>query len=93
MKTLFTLVLLLALATGGLGYTEYRQHLEILDLQAQVSSFPSQFKAEDLVIISQQQALSKVKSKEQVDRKVLSDILDFLTHLDVEPEPKSGPRS
>ena len=87
-------MLLLVLVTGGLGgYTEYRQHLEILDLQAQVSSFPSQLKAEDLVIISQQQALSKVKSKEQVDRKVLSDILDFLTHLDVEPEPKSGPRS
>jgi hypothetical protein len=94
MKTLSILVLLLVMAVGGLGYADYKQRSEVLGLEVKVQTLEGDIGVQGSVIISQQKELLAVEKKETVDRKVLLDIMDFLSHLQIETEPSgNGPRS
>lgn len=90
MKILSVIVLLLALISGGLGYNEYRQHLEITSVKTQVSDLTIVVNDQTQVILSENKELTKVRSKEQAEQKILFDIVDFLSHLDIQKESSSG---
>lgn len=95
MKILSTLVLLLALISGGLGYNEYQQHLDLTSVKTQVSDLTVVVNDQTQVILSENKELTKVRNKEQAEQKILFDIVDFLSHLDIQDQPSSGngPRS
>lgn len=95
MKILCAIVLLLALISGGLGYVEYRQHIEITSVKTQVSDLTVVVNDQTQIILSDNKELSKVRNKEQAEQKILFDIVDFLSHLDIQKESSSGngPRS
>jgi hypothetical protein len=93
MKTLAILVLLLTLIVVGFGYVEYRQYLEISGLEVEVASLEAQVSTQTLVIASQQKVLSKTQKQERALGKVLLDVVDFLSHLQIETQSESGPRS
>jgi hypothetical protein len=91
MKTLFSLVLLLVLTSGSLGYFEYQQHLQIIALQTQTSILTSEVNAQRTALISHKKAIVHIQSQNQAVEKLVLKIIDFLNEIEVIPETHEKP--
>ena len=92
MKTLAILVLLLALAVLGLGYSEYRQTVLISALETQVSGLQFEADVHQAALVSHKKAIVQIRKENSAIAAVLIKVLDFLDQTTVEPG-KQGPSS
>jgi hypothetical protein len=91
MKTILAFVLLLALA---FGYFEYKQRLEILDLQTQCLTLQNQVvelqasvAVEKQTSQKQNRSITHLQSREDLDETALLKIIQFINDLEVIPAP------
>jgi hypothetical protein len=93
LKILSSLLVLLALVIGGLGYVEYRQIQDIKGLQTQVSILSGEALAEHAALVSHKKAIQGLRSEEKDTRSAVVLLITAFQSIESDQTPSKEPNS
>ena len=98
MKPILAFVLLLSLTLGGfsgLGYVEYKQHLQISDLQFQITTLQTKVQVQGATIFTQNKAIVRIRTRATIVEDALVKVVAFINALtdDSGPQPETKHQS
>lgn len=93
MKTIIAFTLLLLMTAGSLGYFEYREYAQVMDLQFQVSSLQTRIDKQDVVISVQQKTITRDERRAGIVENALVKVVEFINALTEESQPETKHQS